>query len=126
MARLRYHAETVAAALVITFIIFFAIDYLAGTSVNCSGLIVEKHYKPESVHVYLRTRTDSKGRTRSYTQIDRDPAEWIIFVQSPDGEVAKVDCSSEVYYSKEKGQSLYFITRYGGITRWPLTRTSKY
>lgn len=114
--------ESIAAAFVLLLIIFVAVDFFAGKSAREPGTLVEKVFIPERTYVGTRSYTDDKGRSRSQLSIERDPAEWTIYVQSLAGRVVRIRCSPEVFYSVSKGQTVVYGTRYGRISHFPYFR----
>ena len=118
------HGQVILFALLFSLITFVITDFAIGSNKKSIGQVVEMHYREEQTYVTLETNTDSNGNTRSSPVIKHDPPEWILFVQTVSGDVIRIECKPEIYYSKKEGDPVEFITRFGGISQIPYMRTA--
>lgn len=122
--RFSEHGQIIAFALLFSLIVFVIADFTTGENEKSTGRVVEKHYREERVYATLETSMDSQGNVISTPVIKHDPPAWILFVQTVSGDVIRIDCRPAVYYSKNTGDPLEYITWFGGVSHIPYMRTA--
>lgn len=99
--------------------IFFLIDIIGGSEIRHSGVIVEKSYKPERIHITKVKELQPKGEFATYLTAETEPAEWIIFARSESGRIIRMECGRDLYYGKNIGESVRYVMVQGLMTSWP-------
>ncbi len=120
--KLSEYGQAVLVALLFSLLVFVIADFVTGDNQVSRGKVVDKHYQEARTYVTLQTRTDSKGHSYSTPVVHHDPPEWTLFVQTASGDVVRIHCRPDIYYSKQVGDPLEFITRFGGISHFPYLR----
>ena len=103
---------------IVTFISFLLTDVAGRDTVITSGIIVEKLYKPEKIHVTKISETDAQNHSFSYLTAESEPAERVLFVKSESGKVIRMACQAETFYNKDVGDSIPYSEMHGYITNW--------
>ncbi|QRQ99445.1 hypothetical protein [Dyadobacter sandarakinus] len=98
--------------------LFILFDYSAGREVVCSGMILNKYYVPERIHLTKVTELDQDGRRTSRLTSETEPASWEILTQTRSGESLRLKCQRDVYYAKLVGEPVEYISVRGFLTNW--------
>ena len=98
-------------------IIFLLTDVIGGRSVEDPGVIVDKLYRPERIHLVKIKETDKGGHITTHLTSEIESAEWAIYIKSESGKVIRMECQSEIFYNKNVGESIPYTTIRGYITR---------
>ena len=103
---------------IVTFISFLLTDVAGRDTVVTSGVIIEKLYKPEKIHIAKISETDAENHSFSYLTAESEPAERILFVKSESGKVIRMGCQAETFYNKDVGDSIPYSEIHGYLTNW--------
>lgn len=106
-------------AFIVGAMVFFLIDIIGGSAIRHSGVIVEKSYTPERIHLTKVKEMQSKGEFATYLTAKTEPAEWAIFARSESGKIIRMECGRDLYYSKNVGESVRYVMVQGLMTSWP-------
>lgn len=93
--------------LLVSFVVFFSIDFFAYQSKKLNGIVIDKNYKGEQTSVGTGT-VFVNGKVGTTTNVSVDSEKFLVMVKMLDEDVVTVDCSAELYYKKEKGDILFF------------------
>lgn len=104
--------------LIFLFLIFIITDSFFSKPVAFTGLVVDKHYKAESVRTGTGIVNTTQGVTGIVTTTEWDPEEFLIMVKTDNGNVVTAKCKPELYYAKEKGQPIDCYWSKGYFTGW--------
>jgi len=118
----RINWDVVGGSLIISVLIFFAADVIAGKTVRTNGVVVDKVYTPERDYMSLETRTDGNGKVYQELVHHHDPPQWKFIVQDNSADIVNVWCSRSNYNRTPIGTQIPILIRYGKWTHWVFLR----
>jgi hypothetical protein len=95
-------------------------DYIAGKNVQSYGIIIDKQYKPKSSSIGLGT--NYKGESIIVT--DNESESWYLIAEKSYKNIVTIDTEKNIYYSKNKGDTIYFNTLYGCFSKIVYSNTA--
>lgn len=99
--------------IIVALSVFAFTDFIAGQNVHSYGIVIDKQYKPESSSTGLGT--NYKGESIIVTSNESES--WHLIAQKSDKNTVSIDTEINIYYSKVKGDTIYFNTFYGCFTK---------
>jgi hypothetical protein len=86
---------------------FILIDGLASKPEPFNGIVLDKHYKPETNSTGTGYGTTSGGQSGVVVTSEHESEKFLLIVQTENGKVVTVQCESKMYYEKQLGQKIY-------------------
>lgn len=92
--------------------VFFIVDGIFAVPSDLKhAKAIERHYVPSQIsHGVIST-----GKTTTITT-NYSPEEYLVAVESANGEIFNVECSPELYYSIEGGQEMGYVEMLGFVS----------
>ena len=95
-------------------VLFFILDYVLGTTVQRSGIVIEKSYTASSTGTGIGPSTGGSGGVA--VVVTSNPEKYILFVREVTGNVDKVEVDMETWLQNKVGDKHVYHVRIGRFT----------
>ena len=91
-------------------------DVVFSTSTLTAGVVVDKQYQSEQTHVGVGNGVSTNGTSSQVVTTSTTPEQFLLIVRNSKQKIVTVECTPELYYSKEKEDELEYNIKNGYIT----------